>query len=339
MAWTVCKVILLLLGAAALLCALVAFYLFLYTFTGLSVPLFRPCRRKSGPYKFQDEIDRGMQWLEAQNPRELTLQSRDGLRLRGHFLPGAGEVKRVLVCVHGFHSSGFHDFGCVAPFYHAIGCNLLILDQRAHAGSGGKFLTFGAKERFDVRDWAQYAASMEENRGLPLYLDGVSMGCTTVLLAGALDLPATARGIIADCGFTNPWDILRHVEKRWFGLPPFPLLYLTDLYCRCLAGFRLRDPEVDTRTALRQIRLPVFFLHGAKDNFVPTQMGIRNFEAAREGAAARGAEQGAAPCTTLRIVEGAGHAESYLVDRAGCEDAIRLFFTENDAWEENDARE
>lgn len=47
------------------------------------------------------------------------------------------------------------------------------------------------------------------------------MGCATTLMAAGLDLPDNVKGIIADCGFTSPWDIIRHVAKERFHLPPF----------------------------------------------------------------------------------------------------------------------
>ena len=45
------------------------------------------------------------------------------------------------------------------------------------------------------------------------------------------------KGIIADCGFTSPWDIIKHVAKERFHLPPFPLMYMVDLISELVAGF------------------------------------------------------------------------------------------------------
>ena len=85
----------------------------------------------------------------------------------------------------------------------------------------GKYITYGVKERFDCRDWAVYAARRFGDR--PLFLMGISMGAATVLMASGLELPENTRGIVADCGFTTPWEIMAHVARRDFspaGLSP-----------------------------------------------------------------------------------------------------------------------
>ena len=48
----------------------------------------------------------------------------------------------------------------------------------------------------------------------PLILGGLSMGATTVLLASCFDFPANVRAIIADCGFTSPYEIAKSVLRR-----------------------------------------------------------------------------------------------------------------------------
>ena len=49
--------------------------------------------------------------------------------------------------------------------------------------------------------------------------------------------PSNVRGIIADCGFTSPYDIFRHVLNLQFRLPSFPLMNLTELAVKRKAGF------------------------------------------------------------------------------------------------------
>ena len=76
------------------------------------------------------------------------------------------------------------------------------------------------KERFDCRDWAEYAVRLA-GEDCNLYLSGISMGCATVLMAAGLPLPANVRAIIADCGFTSPKEILKTVLNRDYHLPAF----------------------------------------------------------------------------------------------------------------------
>ena len=64
---------------------------------------------------------------------------------------------------------------------------------------------------------------------------------------------------------------------------------------------------------LDQTRLPVLFVHGRDDRLIPWRMTQRSYEAC-------------ASEKTVLYVDGAGHGESFLVDRPACEQALREFF-------------
>ncbi len=79
------------------------------------------------------------------------------------------------------------------PVYHDLGFNLLLVDQRAQNGSAGRYITFGVRESRDVRPWVEL-----HNREFgpePVFLGGVSMGATTVLMAAGGPLPENVRGL------------------------------------------------------------------------------------------------------------------------------------------------
>ena len=214
-----------------------------------------------------------------------------------------------MIAFHGYRSLATIDFALEVEFFHRLGYDVLLPYQRSHGESQGRYITYGVKERFDCRDWARYAAQ-RFGEDKPLFLMGISMGAATVLMASGLELPGNTRGIVADCGFTTPWDIMAHVARRDYRLPPFPLLYLLDGLARLRAGFRLKG--ADTRKALERNRIPVLFLHGEEDSFVPLSMTEENFAACR-------AEK------RLYTVPGAGHAQSFGVDPEGCKRVLREF--------------
>ena len=245
----------------------------------------------------------------AELPAEdVYVTSFDGLRLHGRLLPLDG-AKGTILLFHGYHSFADVDFGCAVPLLREMGYQLLLADERAHQDSEGKYLTFGVKERRDVLTWA---TAMSERFGPahPLYLQGISMGASTVLMASDQAFPANVRGIVADCGFTAPAEIVRRVMGA-MKVPVFPMLYLTELWCRLLGGFSLWG--YSTQKALSRCRLPVLLVHGKADGLIPWQMTQRSYEAC-------------ASEKTLLYVEGAGHGESFLVDRPACERALREFF-------------
>ena len=143
-----------------------------------------------------DEILSGIAFWRAQEPEDIFLPSFDGLRLHGQLVQQP-ESKGTILLFHGYRSSWVIDFSIVLPYYHSLGYDLLVVDERAHGQSEGDYITFGVRERRDVVTWAQYAA-MHFGPAHPLILDGLSMGAATVLMASELALPASVRGIIAD---------------------------------------------------------------------------------------------------------------------------------------------
>lgn len=260
--------------------------------------------------KHIDKFREGQKWFIEQDFRTVYIKSHDGLRLCGYLLPCENAV-RTVICFHGYRGTATKDFGCMAMFYHSNGCNLLLCDQRGHGNSEGRYICYGIKERYDCRGWAEYIQNLYGEK-MPVYLNGLSMGCSTVLMACGLTLPSAVRGVIADCGFTSPWDIFRYLVRRRYRLPVFPFLQITDFMCRHGgAGFGFRD--VSTVDIMSEIRLPVLFIHGGKDRFVPAEMSRRNHEL----------------CVSekyLEIIEGAGHGLSYLTETGRYEKAVLDFY-------------
>ena len=82
----------------------------------------------------------------------------------------------------------------------------------------------GIKERDDVLRWAQYCA--DRFPGTPLFLHGISMGGTAVLLTAGGPLPKQVKGVISDCAYTNAHDIVRQVyQERYNRLGPFSVMW------------------------------------------------------------------------------------------------------------------
>ena len=135
---------------------------------------------------FKSSIEEGMKWIGSLPFTEHEITAFDGTPLYARFYRN-GDSKTTILMMHGFRSNPIHDFSCAFKFYYDKGFNLLVPDQRAHGKSGGKYITYGAKERYDAKSWLEYANTLVE--GGELYATGVSMGATTVLMAAELPLP------------------------------------------------------------------------------------------------------------------------------------------------------
>ena len=159
-----------------------------------------------------EQTEQATRQLESAVQTRVEVESHDGLRLIGHWYP-AEQPKRILIAMHGWRSSWSRDFGVIAPFWHDHGCSVLYAEQRGQGESEGEYMGFGMLERYDCLKWAQWANENNPDN-LPIYLVGLSMGATTVLMTGDLELPENVHGIMADCGFTSAHEIWKHVAEE-----------------------------------------------------------------------------------------------------------------------------
>ena len=250
--------------------------------------------------------------LRSRPMERVTITARDGVELVGHWYP-CKNAKRVVLAMHGWRSSWYRDFGASCDFWRGEGCSILYAEQRGQGESGGEVMGFGITERFDCIDWLRFLEGRAE--GLPIYLGGISMGATTVLLAAGLGLPESVHGIMADCGFTSPEAIWRHVAEDNLHVPYALLKPAVERICRRKIGCGPGDTS--TVEALKNCHTPVIFIHGTEDSFVPAKMTVENYDAC-------------AGEKRLLLVPGAEHGVSYLVDREGYEEAVRAFWRDFD---------
>ena len=247
-------------------------------------------------------------WMMEQPHQEVWIRSRDGLKLHGTYFKGDGGTKAV-ICFHGYTSKGLNDYGSLSYYYLKHGFRMLLIDERAHGDSEGTYIGFGTMDRYDGMEWVKW---MIEKIGddAQILLHGNSMGGATVCMMSGLNLPPQVKGIASDCAFTSAKEVFTHVLHSMYHLPAFPLLYVLEGIARLRAGVSLRG--ADTRQALQKTRLPVLFLHGEADDFVPLSMTEENYRAC----AGKKAQY---------LVPEAGHAQSFARDTQGCEKAIRRF--------------
>ena len=240
---------------------------------------------------------------------DVSITSHDGLKLTGRYYHVSDGAPLEIQC-HGYKGNPFVDFAGAWSIAKAAGRNVLLINQRCHGGSDGHTITFGVLEREDVLAWIAYA----NNRfgQIPILLNGVSMGAATVLMVSGMELPANVKGIIADCPYDAPSNIIKKVLGQDMGMPVklvYPLIRLGGiLYGR----FNLNaDSPVE---AVKRSKLPILLIHGDDDRFVPYPMSCNIAAAAPETIA-------------FYTISGAAHAMNYVTDPEGYT-AIVTAFTE-----------
>ena len=221
--------------------------------------------------EFYKLIDEGQLWFENAPKTDVYIKSYDGLKLHGEIIKAEGESNKTIILFHGYRSIGKRDFSCAIPYYHSLGLNIILIDQRAHGKSEGRLITYGVKERFDAVSWVEFAKNTFPNNHI--YLSGLSMGSSTVMMAS--NMLDGVSGIVADCGFTSPKEIIQLVAKKHFGLPKWfcaPVGLLAKIFGKFDYSYSAKD-------SLAHAKAPILFIHGEGDDFVPCYMTEENFEA------------------------------------------------------------
>jgi len=234
--------------------------------------------------------------------------SYDGLRLRGryyHLTDGAP----LILFFHGYRCSSLRDGNGIFLYTRKLGYNVLLIDQRAHGNSEGKTITFGIKERFDCKKWVEYVV---ERFGIKqkVYLCGLSMGAATVLMASDVGLPENVIGILADCPYSSPKEILCTVMRN-LGFPAKPTYYLAKLSAKLIGRFDVE--ETSALEAVRNSQIPTLIIHGDADDFVPCSMSMDCQMAGEDH-------------VELLLIKRAGHGMSHCVDTPSYEKAVLAFF-------------
>ena len=234
--------------------------------------------------------------------------SYDGLRLRGryyHLTDGAP----LILFFHGYRCSSLRDGNGIFLYTRKLGYNVLLVDQRAHGNSEGKTITFGVKERFDCKKWVEYVV---ERFGIEqkVYLSGLSMGAATVLMASDVGLPENVIGILADCPYSSPKEILCTVMRK-LGFPAKPTYYLAKLSAKLIGRFDVE--ETSALEAVKRSQIPTLIIHGDADDFVPCSMSMDCQMVGEDH-------------VELLLIKGAGHGMSHCVDTPSYEKAVLAFF-------------
>ncbi|WP_025784320.1 alpha/beta hydrolase [Sporosarcina sp. D27] len=235
-------------------------------------------------------------WVHEQNFEELTLESRDGLKLSGYFLPSTIPTDKLVILTHGYLGNA-KQMGLFGIFYYQeLGYNIFMPDARGHGKSEGNYYGFGWPDRLDLIDWTDLLVDKLGTDTDVIY-HGLSMGAATVLMAsGEAELPTQVKAIVADSPYGSVYQLFAYQMKRMFHLPAFPLLDSTSLVTKARAGYLFREAS-----ALKEVQrtdVSILYIHGKADTFVPVKNAIELYEKTSSS-------------TELFLVDEANHGESY----------------------------
>jgi len=267
-----------------------------------------PVLPKGGQYDtYHDIIERCVNEMYAREYEPITIKSFDGKKLYARYYHVADNAP-LQIQMHGYKSTAFTDFCGGNKLATKMGHNTLVVDQRSHGRSEGKTITFGVCERRDCLSWVEYAVNRFGN-DTKIIIDGLSMGAATVLMAADQNLPENVVGIMADCPFSSPKEIIKKVGKDR-NYPPALMYPFVKLGAKIYGHFNLE--ESSAVEAVTKTKLPILIIHGEADGFVPCDMS-RAIKAA-------GGDK-----IELHTFEKADHALCYMVDPERYEKIVKAF--------------
>ena len=233
-------------------------------------------------------------WFAASQVQDLTLTSFDGLRLHATQILNHPDSDKWIVMAHGYGADSLTLLPRAKTFDEA-GFNVLLPDLRGHGLSEGDYVGMGWNDRRDLIAWTDRIASEHPDSQIVLF--GLSMGASAVMMAcGEEDLNDRVVCAIEDCGYTSIPAIAEKQVRSAVGIATQPVLIGLSTLIKMRCGYSVWEASVVEQ--LRQCRVPMLFIHGEEDDFVPYDMVFENYYA----------------CTSekeLYTVPAAGHCEAY----------------------------
>lgn len=240
------------------------------------------------------------EWVKNQDFEKIEMTSYDNLVLQGYLLEAKEPTKKTVVMAHGYLGRG-SDMGLYGEYYYEeLGYNIFMADSRGHGESEGDYIGFGWHDRLDFLDWVDLVVD-ELGPDTEVVLHGISMGAATVLMMSGEELPPNVKAIIADSPYTSVHDLFAYQLKRMYHLPAFPILPSTSLVTKMKAGYSLK--EASALDQVKKAKVPILYIHGDADTFVPTKMAMKLYENTGSD-------------TEMFTVEDAGHGEAFVIKKA-----------------------
>ena len=211
--------------------------------------------------------------------KDTFIYAPDGARLHAYYVAAQQETSHTAVIVHGYTDNAIRMLMIGYLYHHDLGFNILLPDLRYSGQSDGDAFQMGWLDRLDVLQWMNVAHNTF-GRNTQMVVHGISMGAATTMMVSGEPQKEYVKCFVEDCGYTSVWDEFTNELRRMSGLPPFPILHLSSTLCKWNYGWSFK--EASALNQVRKCQLPMLFIHGSNDDFVPTWMVHPLFEAKQE---------------------------------------------------------
>ena len=226
----------------------------------------------------------------------------DGYKLHACYVPAARpkEAKGTAIVVHGYTDNHFVFLYLVRMYRDEFNYNVLFPDLQYHGYSEGDEVQMGWKDRLDLLRWIEIAHEKFNDDFMVLH--GVSMGAATVMMTSGEPLPDYVKAGVEDCGYASVVVQFNNNRKQSFGFIPPDVLQSASLVTKNKYGWGFW--EASSVKQLEKSTIPMLFIHGDADDFVPFDNLQMNYDAKKQG------------YKEMYVCPGAVHANSFQKDPA-----------------------
>ena len=217
------------------------------------------------PYK--DKIRKNIIESEKLEYSELFINSFDGLKLYGKYYNNNSD--KTVIFVHGIFAKPHNNFATQIISFYKHKYNMLVIDQRSHGNSEGKYITFAENEAKDVKIWVEKIIQEYNPKSIVLY--GTSLGGATVVNYMGLFPNERVKVAIDDCGFESIKSVFK-VRLKKNHIPLWTIYPICKLYGRIFAHIHIdKYPPIE---AIKQVKKPMIFIHSKNDSIVDFNDGV-----------------------------------------------------------------
>lgn len=215
----------------------------------------------------------GLAWDETYRhcKQEVSVVS-DGLKLMGEYFDFG--AKRAVIIVPGRMESCLYSYYFAEP-YRQAGCNVLVIDNRAHGLSEGKVSSLGFRECRDLIAWSRLLSERFGNEKVILH--GICIGSSASLFALTdKNCPDCLCGMVADGMYTTFCESFKNhmIEDHH---PLFPFVAEVMLYIRLISRANVVTDGPGRR--IGQLKKPILMLHSREDRFSLPQKAQQLYDA------------------------------------------------------------
>lgn len=208
--------------------------------------------------------------------RDTFMVCEDGTKRHAYYIKAATPTPKTAVLIHGYMDNAIGMMMLARMYERDLGCNVFLPDLEYAGLSEGTHIGMGWRNSREVARWINTLPT-HFGDSLSVVVHGISMGAATTMMLSAQDSIPSIAAYVEDCGYTDAWSQFAKELKEDFGLPAFPLLYISSWICDAKYGWNFTEASALNQVA--KCRKPMLFIHGDADKFVPTAMAHPLYEA------------------------------------------------------------